>query len=101
MEKLVNKLRQSSIFAFIMLLLAATWLVLDYFVIQSIIYSYENIGNLEIIILKASMAMFAVFILAVVVLLYYVFRIRIKIENEFNLKAASKKNEETFEEEEN
>lgn len=80
MEKIANRMRQISVFVFIMLLLSITWLFLDYFVFQGIISEFSEMRTFDIVLIKVSFVVFAIFFISVILLLWYGFRLRGKLE---------------------
>lgn len=75
METLVQKLKTNSIITLILGLLSLTWIVIDYFVLDSVAVKGLSKYSLEWILLIFSGAVLAVFHISVFVTLYYAFRV--------------------------
>lgn len=81
MEKLYNNFKISAIVTLILIILAITWILLDYYVLKDILADSSIFSNWEVLILKISLAVFGVLIFSQLITLYYSFRIGRKGKN--------------------
>lgn len=88
MEKLIRKLKSSANSTLILGLLSITWLIIDYFVIETILVENLEKFSLEWILLVASAIAFAAFHISVFVTIFYAYRVYMKFKSE-----SKKKNE--------
>ena len=81
MEKLYNNFKISAIVTLILVVLAITWLLLDYYVLKDILADSSIFTNWEVLILKISLIVFGILIFSQLITLYYSFRIGRKGKN--------------------
>jgi uncharacterized paraquat-inducible protein A len=80
-EKLKQKLKSSALISLVLGIISITWIIIDYFVIQTIIESGELTKfSLEWILLLTSGLAFVAFHISVFLTLFYVFRILLRIK---------------------
>ncbi len=82
MEKIVEKLKTNTLITFILGLLSSTWIVIDYFVLDTILNEGLSKLSLEWILIIISGAAFIAFHISVFLMIYYVFRLLRKIKSE-------------------
>ncbi|MDZ7766964.1 MAG: hypothetical protein U5K00_21535 [Melioribacteraceae bacterium] len=81
MEKLKGKLKSSSIITLVLGIISLTWIIIDYFVIQTILEDGKLAKfSLEWILLLTSGLALIAFHFSVFITLFYVFRIIFKIK---------------------
>lgn len=81
MEKLKAKLKSSSTITLVLGIISLTWIIIDYFVIQTILEEGELTKfSLEWILLLTSGLALIAFHISVFITLFYVFRIIFKIK---------------------
>lgn len=84
MEKLVERLKSTTSFSLIMACLSITWLIIDYFVMGSIIEKGLTKFSLEWILLIASGFVYLVFTISVFIMIYYSMRVSGKLKSMFS-----------------
>lgn len=82
LENLISKLKTNAVISLILGLLSLTWIVLDYFIIKDLILQNEIKLNIYILLLALSAIAFFLFIMAVFVTIYYIFRTSMKYKSE-------------------
>ena len=82
MEKLIQKLRTNLLITFILGLLSVTWIIIDYFVLDTIINEGLSKFSLEWILVIISGIAFIAFHISVFVTIYYSLRLLRKIKSE-------------------
>lgn len=95
MEKLIDKLKTQSIIVGILLIISATWVIIDYFVLIDIKDKFELDFGINWMLLIISGIAILAFHLAVFILLF--FNIRIFFKNRSNLKKEKKQNDHVME----
>jgi membrane protein implicated in regulation of membrane protease activity len=93
MERLSQKLKSSANLTLILGLLSITWLIIDYFVIETILKEGLTKFSLEWILLVASAVAFAAFHISVFITIFYAYRVFIKLRSESKKKNEEKKPE--------
>jgi len=93
MERLSQKLKSSANLTLILGLLSITWLIIDYFVIETILKEGLTKFSLEWILLVASAVAFAAFHISVFITIFYAYRVFIKLKSESKKKNEEKKPE--------
>jgi NADH:ubiquinone oxidoreductase subunit 5 (subunit L)/multisubunit Na+/H+ antiporter MnhA subunit len=93
MERLSQKLKSSANLTLILGLLSITWLIIDYFVIETILKEGLTKFSLEWILLVASAVAFAAFHISVFITIFYAYRLFIKLRSESKKKNEEKKPE--------
>jgi low affinity Fe/Cu permease len=93
MERLSQKLKSSANLTLILGLLSITWLIIDYFVIETILKEGLTKFSLEWILLVASAVAFAAFHISVFITIFYAYREFIKLRSESKKKNEEKKPE--------
>lgn len=83
MEKLVERLKSTTSFSLIMACLSITWLIIDYFVMGSIIEKGLTKFSLEWILMIASGIVYTVFTISVFIMIYYSIRVTGKLKSTF------------------
>ncbi|MCZ7604016.1 MAG: hypothetical protein QY331_06480 [Melioribacteraceae bacterium] len=82
MESLTQKLKNSLNFTLVLGFLSLTWLIIDYFVIETILAEGLGKFSLEWILLVASGIAFIVFHISVFITIYYGYRVTMKFKSE-------------------
>ncbi|NOX19193.1 MAG: hypothetical protein GXO87_13040 [Chlorobi bacterium] len=75
MDKLYNNFKISAVITLILIILAVTWMLLDYYVLKDILTDSSIFTNWEVLILKISLVVFGILIFSQLITLYYSFRI--------------------------
>lgn len=81
MEKLARKLKSSANLTLILGLLSITWLIIDYFVVETILVEGLTKFSLEWILLIASAIAFAAFHISAFVTIFYSYRVVMKTKS--------------------
>ena len=82
LENLISKLKTNAVISLILGLLSLTWIVLDFFIIKDLIQQNEIKLNIYILLLAFSAIAFVIFIIAVFITIYYIFRASMKYKSE-------------------
>lgn len=82
MEKLIQKLKTSSVITLILGILSATWIFLDYLALKEIWLDGNASHNFEWIIVMASAVPFVAFHISAFFTIFYSFRFRAKYRAE-------------------
>lgn len=82
MDRIVEKLKTNALITFILGLLSSTWIVIDYFVLDTIINEGLSKFSLEWILVIISGLAFIAFHFSAFVTIYYAFRLIRKIKSE-------------------
>lgn len=90
MEGLSQKLKNSANLTLILGLLSITWLIIDYFVIGTILKEGLTKFSLEWILLVASAIAFAAFHVSVFITIFYAYRLFMKVKSESKKKSENK-----------
>ncbi len=93
MERLSQKLKSSANLTLILGVLSITWLIIDYFVIETILKEGLTKFSLEWILLVASAVAFAALDISVFITIFYAYRVFIKLRSESKKKNEEKKPE--------
>lgn len=89
MERMVQKLKSSTNLTLILGLLSITWLIIDYFVIQTILKEGLEKYSLEWILLVASVVAFAAFHISTFITIFYSYRVYMKVKKEAKVKGGN------------
>ena len=81
LEKLLGKLKSSANFTLILGLLSITWLIIDYFVIETILVENLEKFSLEWILIIASALAFISFHTSAFITIYYSYRVVMKFRS--------------------
>lgn len=90
MERLSQKLKSSANLTLILGLLSITWLIIDYFVIETILKEGLTKFSLEWILLVTSAIAFVAFHVSVFITIFYVYRVFMKLKSESKKKSEEK-----------
>ena len=92
MEKLYNNFKISAIITVILIILAATWIILDYYVLKDALTEGSQFSSLEILMLNISIVVFIVLIISQIITLFYSIRIALKAKSMYTKAELEKEN---------
>jgi NADH:ubiquinone oxidoreductase subunit 5 (subunit L)/multisubunit Na+/H+ antiporter MnhA subunit len=92
MEKLYNNFKISAIITGILIILAATWIILDYYVLKDALTEGSLFSSLEILMLNISIVVFIVLVISQIVTLIYSIRIALKARSMYTKVESEKEN---------
>lgn len=83
MENLIQRLKSTTLFTLIMGFLSLTWLIIDYFLMRSIMEEGLTKFSLEWILMIASGIVYVVFTASVFIMIYFSLRVVGKLKSTF------------------
>jgi len=82
MDKIIRKLKSSTNLTLILGLLSITWLIIDYFVVETVLVEGLTKYSLEWILLIASAIAIAAFHISTFITIYYSYRVYMRVKKD-------------------